>query len=292
MGQVESDLIHAQKYLHIEPTGELDSFTEAAIRNFQLKHGLDPSGLLNLETKELMVIGEIDLSTDLSERYDDFIIDYYLPKGEYVEYPTNKEYLFIHHTAGWNNPYRTIDMWGNDTRGRIGTQYVIGGVNPKTEDDSYDGVILKCFDDEYYAWHLGNVDRYMHKHSIGIELCNFGWVTKRGNHFYTYTNSKIHPDQVVDLGYKFRGHRYWHKYSNKQLDALRMLITHITNIHGISTYLGLQERLNHMSPSDAFDYYPQAKHGEVKGILSHTSVRTDKYDTFPQPELVDILMGI
>jgi len=151
---------------------------------------------------------------------------------------------------------------------------------------------LKCFDNENYAWHLGAVDRYMHKHSIGIELCNFGYLTKRGNKYYTYANTIVQRSQVVDLGYNFRGYRYWQRYSDEQIKKLRALIVHISEQHGISIYEGLKDRLQYMSPADAFGYYDEAKYGEVKGLLSHTSVRTDKFDVFPQPKLIDMILSL
>lgn len=287
-----TEIIDLQRQLHLQPTGIYDNLTEAAVRNYQLKNSLPVTGEMDIVTRESIFVDEIDLSSDLMDRYDNFIQDYFLPEDQYIKNPTKKEYLFIHHTAGWNNPYRVVDMWGSDKRGRIGTQYVIGGINPKTGDDSYDGVVLRCFEDEYYAWHLGSVDRYMHKHSIGIELCNFGYATKRGKNFYSYTGTKLDESQIIDLGYKFRGHRYWQSYSDKQLKSLRNLIVYLTELNGISTYLGLQEKLNYMSPKEAFEYSEEARHGEVKGILSHASVRKDKYDVSPQENLIDMLLGL
>lgn len=287
-----SDIIHAQRALHIEPTGVFDELTQAAVRNFQLKNNLSVTSTLDAATKEHMFGDDVDLSTDLSNKLSGFIQDYYLPPGEYVATPTKKEYLFLHHTAGWNNPYRVVDMWGSDSVGRIGTQYIIGGINPRTGDDSYDGTILKTFDDQFYAWHLGKVDAYMHKHSIGIEICNFGYLTRKGQSFYTYTGAKVNPEYVVDLGYSFRGHQYWHRYTDAQIKSLRDLIMYVTDKHGISRYIGLQERLGHMSPRDAFEYYDDAKFGEVKGILSHTSVRPDKFDVFPQENLIDMILSL
>ena len=294
MNRKKSDIINAQRLFHLQPTGMIDPLTESAIRNFQLKNDIPVTGDLDGITRNLMFsnTGEDDISTDLSETFDDFIQDYFLPEGEYINTRTNKEYLFLHHTAGWNNPYSTIDMWARDNRGRVGTHYVIGGINPRNLDESYDGVTLRAIEDDYYAWHLGAVDKYMHKHSIGIEVCNFGYLIKKGNGFYTYVNTKVHESQVIKLGYKFRGHKYWHKYTDKQIESLRNLIIYLTNKFGISTYSGLQERLKVMSPKDAFEYYDDARHGEVKGILSHTSVRRSKYDMFPQDELVDMLLSI
>ena len=53
-----------------------------------------------------------NLETDVSNHAINIYEKYYLPVGEYSRSKTNKEYVFIHHTAGWENPYRTIDHWG------------------------------------------------------------------------------------------------------------------------------------------------------------------------------------
>jgi hypothetical protein len=285
------EIRNIQTALKLQPTGLYDDLTEAAVRNFQLKNNLDPTGVVDSTTRDLL-IGTVEISSDLAERYDGKIIDRPLPKGQYLNGPTKKEYLFLHHTAGWGNPYGVVDDWASDARGQVGTQYLIGGINPRTNDGTHDGTILRCFGDANYAWHLGSVDSYMHKHSIGIELCNFGWVTPKNGKFYTYTGTAISPKQVVDLGYKYRGYQYWQRYSNKQIRALKFLIKKIADTHKINVYEGLYARLKRMHPREAFEYYDQAKHGEVKGMLSHTSVRKDKFDVFPQPELVDMILSL
>lgn len=287
-----SDIKRAQRILNLDVSGVHDELTCAAIKNFQLKNNLNPTGNLDVSTKEILFVEESELTTDVSERYDELYESYHLPDDEYIKSATDKQYIFLHHTAGWNNPYRVIDMWAHDKRGRIGTHYVIGGTNPRNGDDTYDGKVLQCIDDEFYAWHLGGVDRYMHKHSLGIEICNFGYLEKRGGDFYTYTGLRVDPDQVVDLGYKFRGYRYYHKYSRIQLAALKKLLFSLTNKHDISASLGLYDRINIMSPNEAFGYYDEAFHGEVKGILSHTSVRRDKFDVSPQPNLINTILSL
>lgn len=281
-----------QKALGVPVNGKEDNLTQAAVKNFQLKNGLPGTGVIDDDVNELILGG--DLTTDISDRYVGLYEDYFLRPGEYVEGPTKKQYIFLHHTAGWNNPYRVVDMWNGDSRGRIGTQFIVGGINPRTLDDSYDGVVLRCFEDENYAWHLGGspIDRYMHKHSIGIELCSFGPLTKRDDKFYTYANTIVHESQVCELDFSFRGYRYWHKYSSTQLGKLRDLLYYINNTHGIDLSVGLKERLEVMHPKDAFDYYDEAVYGDIKGLLSHTNVREGKYDVFPQPELVDLITSL
>jgi len=37
-------------------------------------------------------------------------------RTEYIHEPTDKEYLFLHHSAGWNNSYKTVDGWAKDDR--------------------------------------------------------------------------------------------------------------------------------------------------------------------------------
>lgn len=287
----EVDIKQIQELLHLQPTGVLDELTQAAIRNYQLINDLPVTDDIDDVTLNTL-LGDDNLSSDLAEQFNASITNYYLPKNEYMQGPTNKEYIFLHHTAGWNNPYRVVDSWANDNRGRVGTQFVIGGINPRTGDDTYDGQIVKCFDDQCYAWHLGIGGNYVHTHSIGIELCHFGWVTQKGSDFYTYTSTRVDPKFVVELDKPFRGYKYWLKYSNHQLNSLRHLLQSLTDTHNISKEIGLKERLTQMDPVSAFEYFKEAKQGKVRGILSHTSVRPDKFDVFPQDELIDLIMNL
>lgn len=291
MNYPDTDIKAIQKLLHLQETGIYDELTEAAVRNYQIKHNLSPTGDLDEDTHTAL-LGDHNLSSDLSEQYNASIHKYTLPSKEYLAGPTKKEYIFLHHTAGWNNPYAVVDNWARDTRGAIGTQYVIGGINPKTNDDTHDGVIVECFGDANYAWHLGTGNTYVHTHSVGIELCNFGWLTKKGNDFYTYTNTRVDPKNVVTLKESFRGYTHWVRYTDEQLNSLNHLIHLIAGKHNISVEIGLKQRLKVMSPYKALEYYNDAVNGKVKGVLSHTSVRRDKFDVFPQDELIDLINSL
>lgn len=214
---------------------------------------------------------------------------YHLPPDQYVTTETEKEYIFIHHTAGWNNPYDTIDGWKNDDRGRIATKYVIGGPNPKTGDATYDGVIVEAFPGNNYAYHLGNVNSYMHSHSVGIELCNFGQLTKQGSEYITYAGTTVTPDQVCDLGFSFRGFQYFHKYSTKQIEALSDLLKMLAKQHKINIKAGMQPLIK---DGKAFDYSIDAVNGKVRGLLTHVNVRKDKVDCSPQPALIELIKSL
>ena len=47
-----------------------------------------------------------------------------------------------------------------------------------------------------------------------------------------------------------------------------------------------------MSPKDAFEFNTDAYYGKQFGLWTHTNVRKDKFDCFPQPELVEMLKNI
>mgnify|MGYP003970084311 CR=1 FL=1 len=276
-----------QKQLGLDVDGYYGYKTESAVKSFQEENDLVADGIAGDKTMDALFP-----STDLQES-DAWIEEYHLPLGQYCSNITNKEYIFIHHTAGWNNPYKVIDQWKRDSRGRIATQYVIGGPHPKTSDSKHDGVVLECFRKENWAYHLGkNGSSHMHSHSVGIEVCNFGPLTKDGDKYYTWANTEVHSNNVCDLGEKWRGYQYWHDYSDEQIASLGRLIKYIAKTHNIDVSLGLKEGLKNEKPFKAFDYKDDAFYGRIKGVLSHSNTRKDKTDMYPHPQLVEMLKNL
>jgi hypothetical protein len=132
----------------------------------------------------------------------------------------------------------------------------------------------------------------MHVNSVGIEVCNYGPLTKVGEVYKTYTGAIVHTDQVCDLGFKFRGFQYYHKYTDEQIEALRELILFIAERDGINIKKGLVEWLATKTPAQAFDFSKDAWSGKVKGMLTHTNTRKDKSDMSPQPNLITMLKSL
>jgi N-acetyl-anhydromuramyl-L-alanine amidase AmpD len=309
-----SEIKKIQKELNIPLTGKYDSFTKAAVKNFQQKNKLPATGIFDNSTKELLLKDSTEglLTTDLSE--NKHIINRYLLKPEeYYTTNENKEWLFLHHTAGWNNPFAVVDAWEADTRGKIGTEYIVGGRHIQTLDAKYDGQIVQCFPShKNYAWHLGIGNTKVHRASIGIEVCNFGWLVKDGNDFKTYISLDntgkivkgrgpiVNPSEVCDLGKEFRGFRYYHKYTDAQLSSLKYLITKIANETGIDITKGLKERIRRSTdPFAAFDFDPNVVAGKVKGLYCHTNVSArnkyggfDKWDITPQQGVIDMILSL
>lgn len=290
-----------QKALGITADGIFGSGTEASVMKFQKDNNLVVDGVVGPKTWEVLGIDTEQIATPEESEYvtkDGLIIDRdYLDKDQYVRDYGKIEPLgfFIHHTAGWDSPYKTIRSWNNDDRGRVATQYVIGGTNVKGKAAKYDGTVVECFPNNYLGWHLGKVGKFaISKMSGGVEICNFGYLTKKGDKYYTYVNVEVKPEFVCDLGYEFRGHRYWHAYSNKQIESLRLLISHLKDIYPkMDLVNGLPKLLkNGVHPKDAFEFNKDAYYAKQFGLWTHTNVRQDKYDCFPQAELVEMLKNL
>lgn len=294
-----------QKKLGLKVDGIYGPNTEEAVKDFQRSKNLTVDGIVGPNTISAMSDdGDTDLFTNpvINSKYEleykgDYetinglkIGKYYLDKGEYItsDGHTTKYVIFIHHTAGGADPYRTAELWNTDDRGRIATQYIIGGRDNDTS--QYNGHVIETLPDNYYAWHLGSTgSHYMHVHSVGIELTSWGWLEEKNGKFYNYVGEEIPSDQVVDLCYDFKGHRYYHAYTDEQIDQLELLLKELSRKHNISLNAGLCEMIHSKGGQKAFELDNKAYDGNRSGILSHSNVRSDKSDCYPDDRLIELI---
>lgn len=303
------DLVEAvQDRLGLRVDGVFGPKTKEKVKSFQIQHGLKGDGVVGPITWKKLGLNphELEADTDITTGAT-WIEQYHLPDGEYVKEVTPKRWIFIHHTAGRHNPYKVIDQWGRDQRGRIGTHYVIGGLPASGVDETkYDGRILQAFKDEYWGYHLGKTkSRTMHRGSISIELCSAGRLTKKDGKYYTWYKSEVDPSQVLTLEDPYKGQKYFHRYSKKQIESLKALLILLSDTHGIDLQKGIVEQIKKvdvlqpsgvavptMKINNAFSFSDAACSGKIEGLLTHGQVRTDKDDVQPQPELIDMLLTL
>ena len=276
-----------QEFLGIGADGVFGPGTEAAVKAWQKENGLVDDGIVGPATLDCMGLVGTDNSETTYQTSNGLTVHrHMLPPNEYMT-GSKPEYVFLHHTAGWHNPFRTVDHWGRDNRGKVATEFVLGGQSIKGDDDQHDGVLVQCTPQGGWGWHLGTGRSHMHQNSVGIEVNNFGWI-KDGK---TYAGTRADRSQIVVLSKPFRGYSTWHRYSDKQIEVLRDWILWIGERDGIDIREGLPKLIKSIG-ADAFEYIQDVRDGKLKGLWTHTNVRKDKVDMFPQPELMDMLVSL
>ncbi len=203
-----------------------------------------------------------------------------LNDNQYFAEESQKTQVYLHHTAGNGNAEGVSKYWnGNDSR--IATAFIIGE----------NGTIVQCFSSKHWAWHLGidaedfvrNGAKYsnLNKTSVGIEVCNWGYLKKKGDKFYNYAGGVVNPSYVTELDQPYKGYKYWYKYSDAQIESLRQLIVYLCETYGIPK--------EYRSEIWAID--KEAFKG-TKGIFTHNSVRKDKSDMYPCPRVIKMLQNL
>jgi len=297
-GELVKDI---QEVVGVKADGDFGPGTEAAVKKWQAANGLTADGIVGPGTLAKMDLLDTDLTENIkkspnslysNEKYTTSngleVVKYFMPKDEYNAGPIKAEWLFIHHTAGWHNPFNTVKNWDNDTIGKIATEFVLGGPSVKGNDILHDGVMVQAFPEGNWASHLGkNGSQTMHKNSIGVEVCNFGYVVDGK----TYAGAAVSPSQIVTLAKPFKGHKTWHKYSDKQIEALHKWILWMGEREEIDVRKGLPALIK-VKGADAFEFNEDAYYGRIKGLWTHTNTRKDKFDMFPQQELLDMLTSL
>jgi len=276
-----------------KPDGIFGKITKNYVVKFQKGKGLGADGIVGPMTWKALDYNplENELDTD-TKTYENWIEKYHLPEGEYIRKATPKKWIMLHHTAGRHNPYKCIDHWARDSRGRVGTNYVIGGVSADGKKTEHDGKVLRAIDDEYFGWHIGRGGEYIIKEqSISIEICSAGGLKKKDDgKWYTWFGEVVDESQVCVLKKKFRGYQAFQKYTPEQLKSLEALLKFLSKKHGISLKEGMQELMK--EGVNAFEINKDICNAEIKGLISHTNIRRDKSDVFPQQELVEIIKNL
>ena len=218
------------------------------------------------------------------------ITQYPFNKAQYVQEEYKKTQIYLHHTAGNANPYGVYKDWEKNEE-RVATCMVIGGKNSPDNSSWVDGEVIQGFPSKHWAFHLGlkesTFDKYGVKYqsidriSIGIEICNWGQLTLKNGKFYNYVNRQVPADEVCELETPHRGFKYYHNYTDAQIEAVKDLLLLWKQRYNIPlTYY-----------QDIWDVTPRALKGEA-GVFTHNSVRFDKVDVYPHPKLVTMLKSL
>jgi N-acetyl-anhydromuramyl-L-alanine amidase AmpD len=309
-------------YFKDKVDGYFGQNTLVAVTNFQRDLGLRVDGVVGSQTWSNLISYKLekeervklvvenksnpDILNKISYIGEDGlqIYDNILTDEEYYKEETQKNTIWLHHTAGGSRPDWTIGGWENDFQKdkngnpvldkngnpkplRVGTSFVIGRSSSSSDEKIWNGKVLKAFEDTHWSYHLGintSNSKELNSRSVGIEVCNYGplKLSKDGT-FYNYVNKPISEKDVVELSKPFRGYLYYEKYTDLQLENLRKLINYLKMRWNMEIESGIYNE-------EWFEY--DDKWFSLGGLRTHTQVRKDKFDMFPQPELIQMLNSL
>jgi N-acetyl-anhydromuramyl-L-alanine amidase AmpD len=203
-----------------------------------------------------------------------------LKESQYFAEESAKTQIYLHHTAGNGNAEAVSRYW-NGTSDRVATAFVVG----------QDGLIVQCFSSKHWAWHLGiskaefkgqgakyqNLD----KASVGIEVCNWGYLKEKDGKFYNYVNARVPESMVTTLDEPYKGFKHWYKYTDAQIESTRQLLVYLCDTYNIPREYRAQ----------IFSLDKEAFKG-TPGIYTHNSVRKDKSDIYPCQRMIQMLENL
>lgn len=206
--------------------------------------------------------------------------------------------IFLHHTAGWGNPYATVDGFASRDDGVV-TDWILGGRTKNStsvfKDSSgkfiYDGLMLRTYDaTQNWAYHSSCGK--LHPFVTAVEICNMGQLERRSGKFYIAGTNTVwtHEDEVVETA-PHRGYKYWQRITDAQMESLEKWIRWTCQQYGV--------RLAKVRyDADWFAGNSGPRKDEIKNMLYnsalgsihvHTHTHPNKTDLPPDPRLIQML---
>ena len=178
---------------------------------------------------------------------------YRLDEDSYYDEPHPKDAIFLHHSGSFYRPDWLVKSWDRDksestNKIRYGAAFAIGGKDVVAKSgDTWDGKVVQAFSPECWSHSLSiktKSNTFLNQKSISIEICNFGPLDLTlGGRFFSDSKIFIPEDQVVELDSPYRGFKYFHKYSQKQLESLSGLIKELSQKFEIDLTKGLKKEI-------------------------------------------------
>lgn len=290
-GDKGAEVSEVQKYLSflgydLVIDSEFGDRTLRSLKAFQKKVNLEPDGIAGPQTIEALKAAQKrtakeDKGNISAKIYGNLNIikEYQLDSSQYIKQQTPKDKIFIHFTAGSKSAPNVIKYWNSDEP-RVSTAYVIGGD---------DGNAYECYNPDYWSFHLGvkGTNGSLDKSSVGIEICSYGPLKKVGDKYFAWPanwTTEVSPSEVYELTSEFRGYKYYQAYTQDQLNTLEKLLEFIIDEYNIP----VQSAFN----MSWFEFNEELIAKKTPGIWTHTNVRKDKSDSYPDQRLLDILNRI
>ena len=206
------------------------------------------------------------------------------PNQESTRYGYSIEMIVMHYTASGSTA--GVVSWFMNPNSKVSAHYIVGR----------DGEIVQVVKDECRAHHAGQGpmpgqseeigerrrkrNRIIQPNSraLGIEMVNWGPLTKRGDKYYTWMDNEC-PGEVV-----FKNGTYWQAYTEPQLASVIRLVTHLCKKHNVPAQY---------PPLGPGTFDPDDKTlAAFKGILGHSALDNQKSDPGPHFDWERLLAGV
>lgn len=189
---------------------------------------------------------------------------------KYYREKTNKKRIILHHTAG-GTAQSSVNWWNRSTD-HVSTAFII----------DRDGTVYQNFSPDYWAYALGvSGSTDIEKTSIQIEICSYGALVYDRDEFRPNKGSSVVIPFKKTVAVPFRDRNQWEAYTKEQVASVVALMRYLVDRYQIK----IQPELEGFWAFNK-DYLPNKL---PAGIWSHTTVRKDKLDIFPQPSLIEAI---
>jgi N-acetylmuramoyl-L-alanine amidase len=202
--------------------------------------------------------------------------------------------IVIHYTASGGADASGDVSWFRNPQAKVSAHFVVGR----------DGGIVQCVPVNRVAWHAGKSiwkgKNGCNAFSIGIEVDNWGILTKRADgKFYSHTGVVIPDDKVVEIN-----GRYWEVFPDEQVRAVGWLVRSLRgSIRTLQDIAGHRDIApgRKVDPGDAWDMqrmltYAEDRYDDVADEDAETnkvikSVRASRLNIRVRPDIAADTIG-
>lgn len=285
IGDKSANVIKLQKLLikkgyQLKETGVFDPDTFRAVSDLQKSVGLDVDGIASKQVQNALEGFSVLTYNEPINKPN--VQQDFLPYTENQYYKENykKDKIIIQISNTNNMAYNYLGkldhlrISNNDKA--IGTSYIIGN-----------DINLQIFEDESQAniIHTNQQNNFnLNTSSIGITLCNQGGLTISRRGIVNFNGDIVPDNEVFDLGRVQRGYRYFHLFTDKQLNMLSETIKYLSSKYSLKLSKGIYGQ-----PTQ-FDINRDALNGK-SGLWSLNNFNELSLLS-PQPNLISVLNSI